>query len=115
MGLMPRLDQYHDTVKRALVKEGWQIASDQFFVKLPERRLWIDLLVRSGDRQILVEVKSYTNIKSPVESLAASVGKCIIYRAALVRINQNFPLYLAIPTVAFQGIFAPSTGWLNCL
>lgn len=105
---MPRLDQYHNAVKRALVKDGWRITSEQFFIKLPERRLWIDLLVESvnDDLRALVEVKSYSNVKSPVENLAAAVGKCMIYRAALARINQPLPLYLAIPLVAFQGIFS---------
>lgn len=104
---MPRLDHHHDSVKRALIKNGWRITSEQFFIKLPERRLWIDLLVESinDDRKVLVEVKSYTNVKSPVESLAASVGKCMIYRAALARINVKFPVYLAVPFIAYQGIF----------
>ncbi|NWF68880.1 MAG: hypothetical protein HXY40_07330 [Chloroflexi bacterium] len=26
---MPAKDRYHDTVKRALIKDGWQIAGEQ--------------------------------------------------------------------------------------
>jgi len=28
--IMPRKDIYHDTVKRALIKDGWTITHDQF-------------------------------------------------------------------------------------
>lgn len=105
---MPAKDRYHDTVKRALVKKGWAITAEQYFVKLPERRLWIDLQAElpGENRRIFVEVKSFSRVPSPVESLAASIGKYAIYRAALDRIKDTTTLWLAIPEIAYNGIFS---------
>jgi len=109
---VPAKDHYHDTVARALIKDGWIISGEQVFIKLPERRLWIDLEAANADSRILVEVKSYVRIQSPVESLAASVGKYIIYRSSLDRLRDNRSLYLAIPENAFKGIFSETLGQL---
>jgi hypothetical protein len=105
---MPRVDLYHDAVKQGLLAYGYSIADEQVFIKLPEFRLWIDVLAeaKGNGSRILVEVKSYTRIKSPVESFAASLGKCMLYREALDRTGQQaLPLYLAVPTDGFRAIF----------
>jgi hypothetical protein len=82
---VPAKDRFHGTVVRALIKDGWSVRREQVFVKLPERRLWIDIEAVKAGVSVVVEVKSYTHVPSPVETLAASIGKYIICRSALDR------------------------------
>jgi hypothetical protein len=77
---MSAKDYYHDTVVRALIKDGWTIRKEQFFVNFPGRRLWIDIqAVKEVDnRNILVEVKGFENNPSPIEYLASVIGKYVM-------------------------------------
>jgi ribulose bisphosphate carboxylase small subunit len=74
---MPAKDRYHDTVVRALIKDGWTIASEQVRLRVPGRRLWVDIRAVKADASvsILVEVKGFENAPSQVEYLAGAVGK----------------------------------------
>ena len=109
---MPAKDRYHDVVVRALIKAGWTITAEQIAIILTERRLWIDIqaVKASESRAILVEVKGFENKPSPVESLAEAVGKYVLYRVALDYIEITTPLYLAVPTVAHEGILSEEIG-----
>ncbi len=40
---MPRLDAYHETVKRALVNDGWTITHDPLTIKYKRLRWYADL------------------------------------------------------------------------
>ena len=40
---MPRLDIYHETVKHALVKDGWVITHDPYKLTIGKKRLFADL------------------------------------------------------------------------
>lgn len=40
---MPQRDLYHDTVKRALLKDGWTITDDPFIIEFKGVRLFADL------------------------------------------------------------------------
>ena len=61
---LPAQDYYHNAVKRALIKVGWKITAEQYFIKLPERRFWLALEAEfeSEGRHVFVEVKSFRNI-----------------------------------------------------
>lgn len=109
---MPAKDRFHGTVVRALIKDGWSIRREQVFVKLPERRLWIDIEAVKAEISVVVEVKSYSHVPSPVETLAASIGKYVIYRSAMDRLKDNRTLYMAIPEHAHKGIFGETLGQL---
>jgi len=56
---LPAKDRYHDTVKRALVKDGWTIEDDQVRLKIGSRNLWIDLQASRTNQPfaVLIEVK----------------------------------------------------------
>ena len=47
---MPAKDIYHDTVKRALEKDGWTITHDPFPLQIGKKRLSADL----GAERLLV-------------------------------------------------------------
>lgn len=109
---MPAKDRYHDTVVRALVKAGWSIVDEQVKVEIARRRLWIDIHAQQSDLQlaILVEVKGFENSPSPIEELAKAVGQYLIYQTALSAVDIKFPLYLAVPQSAYQGILSEAIG-----
>ena len=54
---MARLDLIHNSVKNALVKDGWQITADPFKIEYEEVKLYADLAAerpfaaRLGNRQ----------------------------------------------------------------
>jgi XisH protein len=108
---MPAKDRHHDSVVRALVKEGWSITHEQFTIVLPGRFLWIDLRAVKTPENVamLIEVKGLEGI-SPVEALASAVGKYALYRAALKLAHISDPLYMAVPAKAFEGILSESIG-----
>lgn len=97
---MPASDKLHEVVVRCLEKEGWQIVREQFSVAIgmpPDdvRRLFIDLMARSIDEQIvLIEVKSLE--LSPVHKFMELVGQYLVYRTALNMSSLDIPLYVAI-------------------
>lgn len=109
---MPAKDHYHDAVKRALIKDGWNIIEEQVKLNCGVRRLWIDLLAGKADQNlvVLIEVKGFENSPSAVEELANAVGQYIIYQAALAVKNQVIPLFLAVPNTAFFGILSEVLG-----
>ena len=58
-------DIFHDAVKTALVKEGWQITHDPYAFELGEVSFRIDLgaerviAAERGDEKIAVEIKTF--------------------------------------------------------
>ncbi len=47
---------------------------------------------------------------SPVDYLADAVGKYVLYRATLDYLEIDLPLYMAVPTAAFEGILSEKIG-----
>jgi hypothetical protein len=110
---MPAKDNYHDAVVNALIKDGWIITNEQFPVRIAERRLWIDIRATktSVDPIILVEVKSFNPGQSMVEALANALGQYMLYIAALKYVqDDDAVLVLAIPLMAYNGIFSEAIG-----
>jgi hypothetical protein len=106
---MPAKDRYHDTVVTALKHEGWTVTDEQVMLILKERWLWIDLQAqRDDDKIVLIEVKGFENMPSPVAYLASVVGQYVIYLAALEYLEVDYPLYLAVPVAAYESILQES-------
>lgn len=107
---MSRKDIFHDTVVNALKKDGWTILSEQVTLRFGDRRFWIDLRARKESSIILIEVKSYYNIDSPIDFLKQALGQYLLYRAILEKTEQDEPLYLAVPEQAYKDIFSEELG-----
>jgi hypothetical protein len=109
---MPAKDRYHDTVKRALIKDGWTIEDEQFALTVDQRNLWIDLQASKGEPRliILVEVKELAEVDSAVEALANALGKIQLYRLALNIADLTFPLFLAVSQASYSGILSETIG-----
>ena len=104
---MPARDRYHDTVKCALVKDGWTIVDEQVYLSDNVRHVWVDLSISRNESEtlILIEIKGFERTASPVEALMAALGQYAVYQAMLEYLAMNNALYLAIPVAAYQGIF----------
>jgi hypothetical protein len=108
---MPARDLYHDTVKKALVKDGWAITHDPYRLPVGIRDSFVDLgaqkvvAAEKGTRKIAVEIKSFLG-PSLLQDLEAALGQFTLYRAFLSRVDPDRTLYLAVPEATMEGIYA---------
>jgi hypothetical protein len=106
---VPAKDHNHDTVKRALIRDGWTIDGEQVAFIGSERQIVIDFQIsKEGHGIVLIEVKGFQ--PSMVESLANAIGKTLIYRYILNELAQNIPVWLAVPELAYQSILSENMG-----
>jgi XisH protein. len=112
---VPAKDIYHDTVKRALQKDGWIITHDPFPLQIGRKRLSADLgaerLINAekGTQKIVVEVKSFVG-RSDVKDLEQALGQYILYRQVLNEMRIDRSLYLAISQPIFNSVFTIELG-----
>src|SRR5215468_5142471 len=112
---MPARDSYHDTVRRALERDGWAITHDPLRVELAQRKLFVDLgaervlAAQKGPRKIAVEIKTFAGA-SEVRDLEDALGQFVLYELALRRKEPDRTLYLAVPELAWQQVFADDVG-----
>jgi XisH protein len=103
-------DIYHETVKVALIKDGWTITDDPLRLKFGGRMTYVDLgaekllAAEKEGQQIAIEVKSFLN-PSPVKDLEQALGQYIMYSQFLSKLQHNCLLYLAIPQAVFLDFF----------
>ncbi len=111
---MPAKDRNHETVVRALAKNGWVITGEQVKLIVEDRYLFIDIEATQSTTNlvVLVEVKELADTPSPVDALAKAVGKYLLYRWALDEAGVSTPLYMAVSQAAFKGILSEKIGTL---
>lgn len=107
---MPARDTYHDAVKNALLKDGWSILADPYFLEYEDANLFADLfaektlLVEQNERKIVVEIKSFKS-PSPMKDFQNALGQYLLYRDLLDFANKNYDLYLAVINTVFDTFF----------
>ena len=115
---MPAKDIFHDIVKTALQKDGWQITDDPLKLKWGLRELFVDLgakkliAAQKGETKIAVEIKSFIG-KSPINELENALGQYILYRNILEEIEKERLIYLAVRQATYQEIFSEPIGILT--
>jgi hypothetical protein len=108
---MPAKDIYHDTVRTALVKDGWVITKDPFKLTFGGRNLYVDLGVEKlfgaekGEQKIAVEIKSFLD-PSPINDLEKALGQYKLYSQILEDIEPDRMLYLAVGSIVFEDFFS---------
>jgi hypothetical protein len=108
---MPAKDKFHDVVKTALQKDGWQITHDPLMLRMQGiADMYVDLgaekLIaadRSGEK-IAVEVKSFIGT-STISEFHTAIGQFINYRYALEIQEPERVLYLAVPLNTYNVFF----------
>ena len=109
---MPALDACHPQVVHALEKAGWTVAPKPFTLATPINSLFIDIEAHqtfNGVEQeiIVVEAKCFLDSGSFMPDLYTSVGQYLTYRDLMEQVGVPYPLYLAIPSKVYYGIFEP--------
>jgi hypothetical protein len=113
---MPAKDIYHQTVKIALVKDGWTITHDPYRIRLARgKNLFVDLgaerLIAAdrGTEKIAVEIKSFTRA-SDMKDLEDALGQFVLYARLLIRYSPERTLYLAVTEEIRKTVFEEEAG-----
>ena len=95
-------DIYHQHVKEALIKDGWTISHDPYYLDIDNPApLEIDLgaeklmSAERGTERIVVEVKSFLN-RSLTYDFHLAYGQFRIYRRGLMKSDPERVLFLAM-------------------
>jgi len=108
---MPRLDDCHPQIVRALEKDGWKVQDAPFRIVLSKRRvIYIDVEASrgtNGSRQqiLLAEIKCFPESQNTITELYHAIGQYLIYQSVLIMANLTISLYLAIPETIYEAIF----------
>lgn len=108
---MAAKDKFHETVKKALIKENWRITHDPLNLKFGEYdQISIDLgaekvlgAEKDGDK-IAVEIKSFLN-DSAIFDFHVALGQFLNYRLVLEEKEPQRMLFLAVPIYAYESFF----------
>lgn len=112
---MPAKDIYHDTVRRALEKDGWTITDDPFHLKWGRKDAYVDVgaeklfVAEKDNRKIAVEVKSFLG-KSEMRDLEVALGQFVFYRFLIMRNDPDRQLFLAVPRPIYNQLFVNPEG-----
>ncbi|MEL7039242.1 MAG: XisH family protein [Cyanobacteria bacterium J06592_8] len=107
---MAAKDLFHESVKKALLKDQWMITAEPLRLKFEGIRLAIDLAAekilaaQKGNQRIAVEIKSFLNDSALIDFHLA-LGQFLNYKLALQMSEPARTLYLAIPLEAFESFF----------
>ncbi|MCT7975886.1 XisH family protein [Laspinema olomoucense] len=104
-------DVFHQQVKNALIKEGWNITHDPLTIRISEVvKLQIDLAAEiafaaeRGADKIAVEIKSFIG-DSDISSFHTALGQYLNYCQALEEQEPDRLVYLAIPVDTYYDFF----------
>ena len=103
-------DRFHNIVRNALEKDGWNITADPYEINVDDVDFEIDLAAeqllgaeREG-RKIAVEIKSFIS-PSNVSEFHTALGQFLNYRDALDKIEPDRLLYLAVRLPVYETFF----------
>ena len=101
-------DIFHETVKKALEKDGWKITHDPYRLRYGVVDVYIDLAAEEAIAaekagvKIAVEVKSFAG-GSNISEFHTALGQFLNYRIALDSSDEpERILYLAVPKDVYQ-------------
>jgi hypothetical protein len=114
---MPARDIYHDTVRNALIKDGWTITHDPLKLQLGKRKFYVDLGAEKligavkDSEEIAVEIKSFVS-NSEMNDLENALGQYILYENVMSVVEPNRILFLAVADNVFENVFEDTIGQL---
>jgi hypothetical protein len=101
---------YHDAVKTAVIKDGWDILADPYRIQYKDVDLYADLaaerpiaIEREGQK-IVVEIKSFVG-SSLMTDFHLAVGQYKVYQMLLQETAPEYDLYLAIDDITYSNFF----------
>lgn len=106
---MPARDFYHDTVKQALIADGWIITHDPLRLTWGLKDMYVDLgaeqllAAEKAGNKIAVEIKSFSGA-SQMDDLEKAVGQYLVYHDVLAEVEPSRLIYLAIPEHVYRDL-----------
>jgi hypothetical protein len=103
-------DIFHNAVKKALQKDGWNVNKDPLTLKLSDKYYFVDLgaerliAATRGENLIAVEVKSFLGDSDTYEFHTA-LGQFLTYKTLLSHLEPERVLYLAVPLDTYSTFF----------
>ena len=107
---MPRLDEYHERVKAALIKDGWTITNDPFTIDFEDATLFADLAAertiaaQKENEKIAIEIKMFGS-NSAYDDLEKAFGQYQVYRSFLRKLEPSRTIFLAVSDEKYDKIF----------
>jgi hypothetical protein len=107
---MPKKDIFHNTVRIALEKDGWEVTHDPLYFEWEDATYYPDLgaekviAASKGIEKIAVEIKTFLGQVSQQEFYEA-LGQFDNYAIALSDVEPERKLVLAIPIAAYETFF----------
>ena len=108
---MPARDLFHDAVRHALEKEGWNITHDPYLLQMGTVEMAVDLgaermiAAERAHVKIVIEIKSFAR-PSSISEFHVALGQYLNYEIALEEQEPDRTLYLAVPLDAHESFFA---------
>lgn len=103
-------DFYHEHVKEALIKDGWTITHDPYYLDVGntspvEIDLGAERLISAekGSEKIVVEIKSFLN-RSITYDFYGAYGQFRFYRRGILKTDPDRILFLAIAKDVYSEI-----------
>jgi hypothetical protein len=103
-------DKFHNVVRNALEKDGWNITADPYEINVDDVDFEIDLAAEQllgaerEEEKIAVEIKSFIS-PSNVSEFHTALGQFLNYRDALEKIEPERLLYLAVRLPVYETFF----------
>jgi len=103
-------DIFHEHVKEALIKDGWEITHDPLPIAFKGKNVEIDLGAEpifgavKADKLIAVEVKSFTE-KSLLYAFHRALGQFINYRRMMRNADPERVIFIAVPLDVYRDFF----------
>ena len=107
---MSAKDLFHNSICRALEKDGWQITHDPLYLKIQEVEFFIDLgaerviAAQKDGQKIAIEIKSFLG-RSNISDFHTALGQTLNYKLALRKKDPDRVLYLCISRDIYQDLF----------
>lgn len=103
-------DAYHETVKRALEKDGWRITDDPFMIRFEDLTVFADLgaerviAAEKDNEKIVVEIKVFGSV-STISEFEKALGQYNLYRSLMKRLKIERQIFLAVSDKIYKEFF----------
>jgi predicted RecB family endonuclease len=104
-------DAIHDSIKNALIKDGWTITAEFLQVEYEELEIFADLVAErepivaeKQGKKIIVEVKTFAG-RSFIRALQQALGQYDLYVDIIALAKLDYDLYLAVSSVIYETFF----------
>lgn len=108
---MPQQDAHHNSVRKALEKDGWTVTHDPLTIRLEDVKFYVDLAaektIEAEDetQKVAIEIKVFGGL-SFLNEFEKAVGQYLIYKQFLGELFPERVLFLAVSKGVFEESFA---------